>query len=217
MSNGTGQNPYDFIMNPQQPVKPSKNPLKTLSNPGMSLKVKMGLIIGGAVGLVILISIVGVLLSGGGGDKAKLIGLAQTQQLIITISGDASRNVRSQALKNSAQTTSLSLKTQQRTYLAFLGNNGIKVGEKQLAQKVTTDISTQLKNAQTSSSYDSTYKTLISQALANYSTEIQSLHDSSAAGPQLKAMLKEDSAEVKLLTAQLAIPDVTVTEEPGSN
>lgn len=215
MSNGAGQSPYDFIMNPQKPVKPSKNPLDALKSSGMSLKMKIGIITGATVLLVIIISLAGALLNSGGGDKAKLISLAQTQQLIIAISATATGNIRSQALANSSQTTGLTLKSQQQTYLAYLQSNGIKIGEKQLAGKVTTDITTQLKNAQASSSYDSTYKTLMAQALNNYATEAQTLHDSTVAGPKLKSLLEDESAQVKLLITQLNTPDVTVNEDPG--
>ncbi len=210
-----GNNPYDFIMNhgSQQPSKFSLNTIGGNGNKGFMIKI--GLIVGAAIILMIIIAVGSSLLGGQKDDTKSLIKLAQTQQALILTAGDATRNTRSQAKSNSAMTVNLSMQTQQTEYLAYLKTQNITIKAKQLALGQSAETTAALKAAVESSTYDTTYGQIMQTQLDGYASEIQALY-SKVTGPKLKALLTKEYEQTQLLIKQLHAKDVVDDTAPSS-
>lgn len=199
-----GQNPYDFIMNPNAPKKPA-----ILGNNGSSKNfiMKIALIVVGLIVAIILIVVAMSLFKGGGLDKTALIGVAQSQQEIITISSSSTK-LRSQALLNSAATTKATLDSQQKVYTAYLLENRIKTNQKLLAGKINPTTTSQLEDAGNTGNYDTVYKQVMQEKLEAYAKELTTVYGK-ASGQNLRKILSEDFEQTQMLIKQLNVTDVT--------
>src|SRR5690242_6249165 len=127
-----GNNPYEFILNPEHK---SKNPFKKATGKNKLLLV-LGFIVGGVIIFMVVVTLLLNALAPKKIDKKALLGLAQTQTELIRVADKGNKDARQQVTKNLATTMQYTMMTQQRRTLQPLG----KVGKKELSlkQKATT-------------------------------------------------------------------------------
>ena len=201
------QNPYDFIMNPNQ--QQPKRAVDLNGKNGFFLKI--GLIVGGVIILMIGITIAMNMLTGSKTNTDDLKLLAQTQQEIIRVSTSAQNGtgIRDQALKNFAANTQLTLATQQAQLVSYLEQNGAKMNNKQLALKKDDQTDATLAQARATSTYDIAFKQVIKSSLSTYASEIQTNYNNASAA-DVRTYLKKSYDQTQLLIQQL--PADTATE-----
>lgn len=193
---GTPQgNPYEFILNPEKPQK----------NRGVkNNKLVMLLIFG--VGGVILFMVLTVLLLNAFApkktDKATILSLAQTQQELIRISDQGSREARQQVTKNLATTIQYSLITQQKKTIELLEKNGGKAGPKELALKQNAATDQQFTSAKATSTYDTTFTKITEDELNAYATSLKALVDK-ATTVQERDMMSDFYKQTQQLISQI--------------
>lgn len=187
---------YDFILNPQKPVKP-KVPLAGSSTLQRVLIV---------VGVLTLLIILGVIVSSvlGAGSKEKTEGLltvAEEQTELIRIATDGTLHTTSVTAQSLAQNVQASITSDNAALITYMKSNGQKVTPAQLALKhsKTTDVS--LTAAQENNTYDTTFKDVIQTELTDYMVALQKVYKANP-GPKGKALLsKQYDAATLLKTA----------------
>jgi predicted metalloprotease len=191
-------NNFDFIVNPPQKTKRSLLP----SFGGNSFLPKIILIVGGAVGLMIVLWVVAVIFGGGSVNVGNITGLVQTQQEIIRVSDTASESIFGQELRNSSATTRTTVISQQNQWTGILGEEGRKLSKEELALKQNAETDQRLETARTSGTFDETYAELLQELLVNYGNQLESAFNQSE-GSDEKELLANDYQEVVLLLEQL--------------
>jgi hypothetical protein len=189
-------NPYEFILNPE------KNKPKRRLGLGSGKNRLVMLLIFIVSGVVIFMILVTVLLNAFAPEKigkAEFMSLAQTQNELIRISGQASGVARQQVTKNLATTIQYTMKTQQNKVVSAIGE---KVGRKELSlkQKATSD--QQLASAKQTSTYDKTFTKLIGTELTSYANEVRTLFDKAATDKD-RDLMSDFYAQTQLLIAQV--------------
>lgn len=204
-------NPYDFIMNPAAPPPKKRLPLPgSNSNPFL---VKIGLIVGGVIVLMIAVTVLLNLFTGGKTSTEEFRSLAQTQQEVIRVAEIGDNDARSQSVKNAAKSIKLSVTTQQLKTLSYLSKNDITMKEKELDLKVNTENDTKLDGANQTSTFDSVFLQVMRGILESYANDLRQLYDTTS-NTQAKQIIKEDFEQTQLLSQQLptnvtTTPDVT--------
>jgi hypothetical protein len=196
---------YDFFMNPQKP--PKQSPLTRYSS-GNSLAVRLVVIVAIAFGVMILLSIV-ISALGGGNNKSNLIVVAQDQNELIRVAGLANTsgaNQSSQQTQNFAQSASLSISSDQTVLLNFMAAHVGKPNPHQLTatKDLTTDSA--LNNSIASSSFDSTFTSVMQKQLTNYQSALKTAYASSHSITE-KQLLNNDYLNAALLLQQINNPD----------
>lgn len=165
---------YNFIVNPEQPSK-GKLIGKLGGNPFI---VKIGLIVGGAVVLMIVLAIVVSLLFGGKTNVDTIVSLAQSQQEIVRLS-DMTKDSSSQTIRNAAGNTRVSVQSHQNEWLNFLSAHKYTLDKKTLALKTDATNDARLQAAEQTSTFDSTYTDMMRSQLESYARAVQNAYQGS--------------------------------------
>jgi len=186
-------NPYEFILNPD-----ANKPKRRLGFGKNKLVFTLVFIVGGALLLMLLVTLLLNALAPKKIGKSELMGLAQTQNELIRISAQGSKDARQQVTKNLATTVQYTMTTQQKKTTSTLG----KVGKKELAlkQKATSD--QQLKSAKQTSTYDPAFTKLIEGELTSYANEVKTLFDL-ASNDKDRDLMSSFYEQTQLLIAQV--------------
>jgi len=179
----SGHNPYEFIVAPG--VAP-KHRLNLLGNSSSPFLVRIGLIVGGAVMLMILAAIVISALAPKGSTPG-LTAIAQRQQEIIRIAAAATTQATGQDTKNFVANTELTITSDQQKVITYLGSHGTKLDTKQLALDKNAQADTLLTKAATANNYDSAVTQNLTSQLQMYKELLQKTFNqtSSKAAKQL--------------------------------
>lgn len=191
-----GHDPYAFFMNPQ---KPSRRGLFNLGG-GMSNK---WLLIGGIVVALILL-FVGISLASSAG-KAKteeLVTVVQTQQELIRVATDGTKNASSTNLKNFANTTVISLSSDQYRLLAAMQKQGRKVSPKELGLAKNSQTDQALSVAQAANTYDTTFASTMDTALSDYENKLDTATKAATTTAGIN-LLKQEMNNAQQLDKQL--------------
>jgi len=201
----TGQNPYDFILNPAKPPKPSKlSKLPGSSNP---LVFKLVLLAGGALLLMLTITVITNLLSSGTrSNVSALTSIAQTQNEIVRVAERGATNATQQNVKNLAVTTQLSVATQQQQLLAYMARNGTKVSSKQLKLKQDAKTDQKFTLAKQTSTFDAVFSKTMQTQLQSYAADLKELFDVATSENQ-RTLLSTDYTQAQLLLSQVPSPE----------
>jgi hypothetical protein len=168
---GSGNSPYEFILNPDKPKKPV---LKGLGG-GNHFILTIVALVGGVLLLMIVATVLLNALGPKKISKQELTGLAQSQQELIRISHQGGTDAVRQTTRNLATTTEYTLLTQQKETLKLLAKNGAKIGGKELALKQNAQTDQKLASAKTTSTFDDTFTTVTEQQLTAYASMLKSL------------------------------------------
>ena len=188
---------YDFIMNPEQPKRPS-----VFNFGGSSAGLRIALVVGGLFLLLILFIGFKNVLAGSNKSIPSLVGVVQDQQELSHLAADGAQNASSGNLKNFAVTAQASLQSEKSDLLTYLLNNHRKVSVKEQNLKVSKSTDDQLSTALTTSSYDPTFKQIMQTKLSSYKQDLSAAYNQTK-GPKGKALLKADYDSTSLLLKQL--------------
>lgn len=183
--------PYHFIMNPQQPA-----PRRRIGKPS-GLLAWVGIV---AV-VVVLFVIIFSILRGGSGDTKPFVTLVQEQQEIVRIASAQASAVQGQNVKNFVMNTQLSIASDQTRLKELLSKNGVKVSEKQLEALASTSTDAQLTSAASSSTLDATLVTVLQKELTDYQSTLSQAYKATSNKPA-KALLADLNEHAALLLAQ---------------
>lgn len=161
---------FDFIMNSGQNQKKS---LVTL--PSDPKKKLIFLVLGGSIGLVFIILLFSLIFGGSSGPVESLVSVAQQQNEIVRISGEAERNVSSAEAKKLVTMVATVIETDQKNTVEYMANNGRKIDKKELALKQDANVDQQLENAQQNGQLDETYIQITLEYLQKYQENMNSI------------------------------------------
>lgn len=189
-------NDYNFIMDPE---KPKKKGLMDDSS-GNSFIAKIVLLVGGAVALIIVLTVGVNLIFGGRSNVELVVGLTQQQQEIVRLSAEG-ENALGQQIKNAAINTRLSIRSHQQSWTAFLGKKGRTVPPEELNLKKDTTTDNKLKLAEQTSTFDTTYTTVMRSELEDYAGLLKNTFDATTKKED-RQLLSLHYNEVQLLLEQ---------------
>jgi hypothetical protein len=195
MPNPNDPSRYEFFMNPTGPQR------KPLFSGGSSFGFRIGLVVGGAVLLMVIMGVV-VSLIPSNLNGNELTALAQSQNGLFAICNDALSNSKAQDTKNFASNCSISLTTEQTDLLAYTGKHGLKVGKKQLDLGVNAKTMEALKASIAASTYDETFSTAVQSQLTLYMAKIKATFRTAKSTEQ-KKLLSTEYTTAQLLQIQL--------------
>lgn len=190
------QQTYDFIMNPQKPVR-------TVSFPGASsLLGRVAVVGGGLIVLLILFSVVKGFLQTSP-NKADFVSVAQSQQAVLHLADNAlQQQTLSTTNQNFAITTQAGLGSEQSELFTYLKSVKIKVNDKEVALKISAATDQRLTTAAAASTYDSTFKEAAQAQLNEYMQALKTAYVHNT-GPRGRALLNKDYDSAQLLLQQL--------------
>ncbi len=179
-------NPYGFIFDDQHP-QPKKSMLKPGKN---SMRGRILMVLG--IGMVIIVVIVvgSSLLSGKkAGNAQQLTALVAEQQEIIRVANLGVAGARDPSTVALAETTKLSITTQQNKLLGYLKTRNIKITPLAITAKLNKSTTTELTNATANNTFDDTFTKTLQTELTTYQTNVKKSYDT-ASNPTSKALLK---------------------------
>ncbi|GAC1500662.1 MAG: hypothetical protein NVS1B10_04420 [Candidatus Saccharimonadales bacterium] len=192
----TEQQPYNFILNPEQPAKKPG----LLSN--SSMPIKIGIVLGGILILFLLFLGFKSLLGGGNNLKPYTV-VAQDQQELIHLTTNASRE---KSLNTSNQNftapTDISIKSAQSSLIKYLAKNGTKIDPKILSKSFNSSTDASLKASAAATTYNRTYDDVMKDRLNHYSIDLKKAYASNK-GKKGRVLLNSDYRQAQLLLKQL--------------
>ena len=193
------QQPYDFILNPEQPKR-------GFTFPGGGNKVvRLAIILGGLLMILIIFAILKSFLISGP-DYTPYVSVAQDQQELIHLTTAAAKQQNLSVVNlNYTSTAKLSLSSSQTKLLAYLNKQHKKVSGKTLSLKVSTASDSQLTNAQSAGTYNQVYHDLVQTKLNTYLNDLNHAFQISN-GKNGRALLKDDYTQAQLLLKQINAP-----------
>jgi hypothetical protein len=186
---------YEFFMNPAKPARP---PLLK----GGSFGMRIGLIVGSAILLMIIVS-VGLSFIPNNLNGDDLLKLAKTQNALFTTCADALNKTKLQDTKNFASNCNITLTTAQQDLLAYTETHGLKISTKTLKLGVDPKDTDALKASIAASTYDSTFAMIAQRQLNSYAAALKATFKT-AKSPEQKKLLSDAFTAVQLLSKQLA-------------
>jgi hypothetical protein len=189
-------NNYDFIMNPQKAPKPKLSG-GVAGNPFI---LKLIFVVGGAVAVMIVVAVAINLFFNKKGNVESLVAITQTEQELVRLSTQGG-GATGQTVKNAAINTQLSLRTQQKSWQAFLGKRGRDVPQKELDLKKNETTDKTLRAAKQTSTFDSAYTTIMRSQLETYAGDLKAAYITATTN-QEKLLLDTHYQQVGLLLKQ---------------
>lgn len=167
---GPGQ--YDFIMNPEKPVR---GPVLNLG----STKQKIIVAIIALIFLIILYTIASNFLNSSANaqrDKLQQLAIAQTE--ILRVADEASKKISNKDLLNQATSTQMSIESSKVQVVSALSKRGKKLKDSELKSVKIAENDKILNDGEQNGRFDETYKKLLEQQLLDYRERLKSVHES---------------------------------------
>jgi hypothetical protein len=199
----SGHNPYDFIMNPPSPD--TQHPLGGLPLPkigGKSLGLQIGVLVGGAVILMIILAIIVSALTGNNLNTTDLIDLAAQQAELIQTANTGNGIVTQSSNQDLSINAVATITTDNNALLSFLTSEGVKPSPKQLAADLSAETTLQLQNAQANSTIDVVFAQVMQNELQTYASNIQKDYNE-ATNHALRQLLQTDYTQAELLLKEI--------------
>lgn len=196
-----GHNPYDFIINPQTPVKhPLSGKLPDFSsNP---ILAKYFVVIGGFIVILIFIGLIILIHDISKPNVAALIDLTAQQQEIVRVANLGQEDVTQTANQNLAIDTSLTIQTQQRQLISLLAQYGTVVSQKQLLMDMNGNTTEELNNAMNNSTVDVVFAQVMQNELQAYLNSLSQLSNTAPTRAE-RILTENDYLQAKLLINQV--------------
>lgn len=184
---------YDFILNPQKPQR---------SRLAMNSMKQRILVVGGAIGVLIVVIVLLSSIIGGLGSKSneQFLDLAAYQSELGRVLELGAERARSTATKNKAVTASYTLNTDYQRTVTIINNRGVKPPKDLLARYKGGDSDQKLDAAEKANNFDSVYEEIYKEKLTNYRAKLNEIYPSLA--PNEQAVLKDYSNHAKLLLGE---------------
>lgn len=189
-------NPYAFILSPEQPKSSKFN-----FNASLPIKILAGL------GILLVVLIVGSILKnavlGSGGIPDGFVTVAQDQQAMIAVLSNEDNQTNLQnSTKAFAITAQMSLSSSQSELINYMQLNKKKVPPKVLALKVNPATTKQLEASIAASTYDQTFRQIMKSKLTQYKQQLKATYLEST-GQKGRAILDDSYNQAELLLTQL--------------
>ncbi|HTE21445.1 MAG TPA: hypothetical protein VK674_00200 [Candidatus Limnocylindria bacterium] len=188
---------YGFIMNPGT-GQPRKSLLPGRGFLNLPRKQLILLVVGAAIVLAILVTIVLSLLGGGPTNEDQLVGVVQRQHELIRVSDIALKEARGTQARNLAMTTKLSLHSDEVSLVAALKRQDVKIGSKQLGAGKDQETDNKLTQAIQNNRFDEVYLEFIQSALADYQRNLNTVYKTTTS-TSLKETLKVQYQNASLI------------------
>jgi hypothetical protein len=184
------QDPYHFILNPEQPKRSS------------SFGKPTGLLfIVGAVAVVVVLFVVILSIARGGGSSSQpYIAVAQDQAEMSRVAGLDVEQVQSASVKNFAATTQLTMASDSSSFITYMAKHGVKISKKQLAAGTHTTTDAQLTSAISSNTLDTTLRTTLQNELKQYQADLAKAFKATTSNPTRTELQKLNGNAELLLT-----------------
>lgn len=191
------QNPYDFIVNPGKPTKPSRiGNLNFLQN-----KLVKYILIGFAAILLLIIAI--DVISGGGPNPAPFQTVAEDQTEVLRVASlAAQQTTMGQASFNCAVTIQATLNSNLGLLLSVAASDGLQINTKQLSAFDDATTTQDLSNAANNGNYDSVFLGIMQTYLANYQKALKLAYDDSTY-TNMRLLLRNEYNSASLLITQV--------------
>jgi len=195
-------------------MSPQSSPKQPFKLPGLgsgnSIMLRIGVAAAGLIVLLIVFAIIKSLIFKGP-DLASYVTIAQDQQELLHLAGDALSSQQQSALSEGSQnlsaTIQAALASNQTQIITYLATNHQKINAKTLNLKVSTILDTQLTTAQSAGIYDPTFQGIMQAQLKAYMNDLQRTYQASN-GKKGRALLSSDYKQASLLLNQLvAVPN----------
>jgi hypothetical protein len=174
---------YGFIMNPGSgPQKKSLLPAGLLN---LSKKQLILLGAGGAVFLAIIVTILFSVFGGGPTNKDQLLDVAARQSELIRVSDIALKEATGTQARNLAQTTKLSLRSDQSTLTAALKAQKVKIPK----TRENTETTQMLTEAKQSNRFDEVFLEFVQEELVEYQRTLNTAYQTTV-DSRLKETMK---------------------------
>lgn len=161
------------------------------------------------IGAVVVIGLIWLILSlvfSSGSDKlTPLVGIAQQQTELVRITEAATGNddISNQDVKNFAENIQLSVGSDKADLLSFLAKNGLKVKDKQLTAKQSSQTDDALEAATANGTYDTTLTRLLQDQLKAYQNTLKQNYTSTS------STVERDLLSSQYNNAQLLLEQTT--------
>jgi flagellar basal body-associated protein FliL len=188
------QSPYDFFMEPQKTGGRGFG--------GASGKKLLFIIGAGLVALVLIIMVASLIFSNKDTSTASLIPVAQAQQEMIRVAANGAKNAQATKLQNYSVTVTVSLASEQRDLLAYLKKHGVKVSPASLGLTKNPRTDQALAAAQASSTYDTTYVSVMKSQIDGYEAQINAAKATATSKTQ-RDLLQKQFNHAELYRSQL--------------
>lgn len=188
------QNPYGFIMNPdQQPKRPLF---------GGSSKTRLIIVVAGVFLLIVIAFIVMSIfssMSSSGTEQLKLV--YAEQQEVIRIAEMGAKDARSSDTRNFATTTLFATQTSQQQIGKTITSQGVKLKPEDISAKKNSKVESILTGAAANNRYDETIRELLEKQIASYSQALQTAYNENT-GQQTQAALSDAFKSTSVLIAK---------------
>jgi hypothetical protein len=188
----TGHNPYEFIVNPNKPLK------KPGLFQGNDFLRRIILMVGGLVIVVILVTVVLNLLVPTKNISGSLISITQSQQEIIRVAAIGSNQASSSNLRNFATTVQVSIGTSQSSILGYLAQFKKVPDAKLLVLGYSKSTDQTLASATATSTFDTAFQQILVSDLSDYTQKVVSTYKTTT-NTTTKALLQKNFDTAKLL------------------
>lgn len=190
---------YDFIMSPGQEKRSGQLP----KLPGTGTLVgRLAVAFGALLVLIIGYAIISSALAGPS-NVAALEAVGQDQTEMIHISNNATQEPDiSTPNLNFASTLNLVLGSSNSQLVAYLGNNGHKIGQSQLNLKISTSTDQSLSSAESIGTFNQAYSQTIATQMRGYMNDLSTAYNLTK-GLKGRALLVSQYRQAKLLDTAL--------------
>lgn len=213
----SNQNQYDFIINEE---KKYKAPSKKGKNNNSSLG-RIGIVLGGLVGLIIVGMLVFTLLTSGSDSTAeKLVSLSGKQTEIVRIASLGATGARTTAGKNYATTVRATIQADLTTTQGLITKSGIKVDPVLIAAAKNTKTDQVLNAASQNNKFDEVFMAQMSTLLTAYQRDLQKLYaetSNKATKATLQTLYKNAAALTQATKPSEPTTNPVPANEPATN
>lgn len=199
--------PYDFFLSQKHPTNTKGMALPKRT----SLKTKVIFAIGGALALMFIILIINQL-TPKDTTRQELFTIAQTQQEIIRVCTLGASKAKYQVNRNFAVNCAAGVTTDQRRLLGYLQSVKFSYKAKQLSALTNPQTDQRLTSASASSSFDDTFKEIMTKQLNSYGNMMQQQMLSPSLGATGQSVLSTAVDNDKLLLQQVQAETTDLTE-----
>jgi hypothetical protein len=190
---GSGHNPYEFIINPSAPKRPS---LFNIQGMGSRIAV-LG-------GMFVILLIIGSVVMSALSPKSITVAFTsidQQQEEIIRVASLAVDQADNQDVKNFLSNAQISVTASQIQISGYLSSHHKKISPKVLALGKSPETDTLLANAAAANNYNQVALQTVTTQLQTYATLLQTTYKA-APGTSSRQILQKNYAAAELLIAQ---------------
>lgn len=194
----SGHNPYEFIVNPDKPKRPSFGAALASG----SLFLRVGLLAGG---VVVLLAVAAAVISAltPKGPVPGLTSIVQRQQEIVRVATEATTQAQNQDAQNFVTNIEVGIGSAQQQMTSYLAAHGTKLSPQILALDQDPQTDTQLTNAATANDYDGAATDILAGQLRTYQALLRSTYTQTD-NPKTRALLQSNYDGAGLLLKQAA-------------